>query len=463
MAKFRSSAAYKIAVNYAAVLAWLVLALGMTVYWSINADFDRQRDQGIVGELERLSREPDRAELLREMRWRGELGAVTRHEYALFDKGGKRIAGTLAIAMPDEVGLRDVVRVDGAGREGTVRAGATDTAVGDRLVVSAGADATSRMNGTILKYFIAAFVTLLVTSAVGGWVTAVYLRDRLNPIGTTANAIIAGNLDVRVPIGSRGDEFDAAGQAFNLMLDRIAGLMENLRQVSSDIAHDLRKPLIRLLNQADRLGQEGAEDRVLAIGDEMLGLFSGILRIAEVEGGGLERSFEEVDLSSLMTEVAESFAPALIDAGNSVEWTIEPDIGVLGSKELLAQLAANLLDNARIHTPPGTSIMLTLATEGSYAMLTVQDDGPGVAEGDREKLFQRFFRADASRTTPGNGLGLSLVASAAHAHGGSAAIESADPGLAIIVKIPVLRPAPEIAAEALREKSRFLPLLRRRQ
>lgn len=460
--KFRSSAAYKIAISYAAVLAWATLCLGATVFWAINADFDRQRDQEIVGELERLSREPDRVELLRELQWR-EDGLESRLEYALFTSQGKRIAGTLAIMVPDEEGLRDIAQRSGDGRGVMVRAVSGDTSTGDRLVVAARANTTDRMNETILIYFVAAFVVLMIISAFGGWVTARYLRYRLRPISTTANAIVSGDLDVRVPVGSQGDEFDAAGQAFNLMLDRIGGLMDNLRQVSSDIAHDLRRPLIRLLNQADRLGQQGAEDRVLAIGDEMLALFAGILRIAEVEGGRLERSFEEVDLSSLMTEVAESFAPALVDAGNSLEWLIEPGISVLGSEELLAQLAANLLDNARIHTPPGTVIKLGLSSDGPQVRLSLEDNGPGVDEQDRQKLLQRFFRADSSRTTPGNGLGLSLVAASAHAHGGSVAIEDANPGLLIVVLLPALAPKVENESEPISSRTRFLPFFGRHQ
>lgn len=463
MASFRSSAAYQIAISYAAVLAWATLILGTMVFLAINADLNQQRDREILGELDRLSREPDRAELLRELRWRQKHKLSVHFEYALFDDQGKRIVGNPIVELPDKAGLSDSPRRDGAGIKIAVRTGSAITSNGDSIVVYAAGDPTTRLNDTILKYFIAAFAALMLISAVGGWITARYLRHRLKPIGTTAAAIIAGDLDVRIPIGGRGDEFDAAGQAFNLMLDRIAALMENLRQVSSDIAHDLRKPLIRLLNQADRLGQEGAVGRVQDIGDEMLALFAGILRIAEVEGGGLERSFEEVDLSSLMTEVAESFAPALADAGNSIEWSVEPNINVLGSKELLAQLAANLLDNARIHTPPGTAIRLTLAADGPNAKLSVEDNGPGVAEEDRAKLLQRFFRADASRTTPGNGLGLSLVAAAAQAHGGSVAIEHVDPGLVIIVKIRALRPVPEIELAASPGRSGFLSRLRRSQ
>lgn len=438
MASFRASAAYRIAVTYAAVFAWTILALGVTVYVVADRELREQRDREISAELDRLAREPSHAELLRELRWRETDPTTNRFDYALFDRQGRRIAGALDVPLP-AAGYENLSLRNPDGKTYPTRAGAVDLAGGNRLVVAADSHAIDRIDMMILKFFLGTFVALMVISGISGVILAWYLRYRLKPISATANAIVTGDIEWRVPEGTRGDEFDAAGRAVNLMLDRIAALMENLRQVSSDIAHDLRKPLIRLLLQTDRLGEvEGAERRVVELGDELLMLFSAILRISEVEGGGLERSFERVDLSTLMSEVAESFEPAFDDSGHSIEWTIEPDVYVMGNRELLAQLATNLLDNARIHTPAGTVIKLLLAHEGESVRLLVEDNGPGVTETDREKLLQRFFRAEASRTTPGNGLGLSLVAAAAHAHGGGVVIQDAGPGLRIVVTLPTL-------------------------
>lgn len=464
MSSWRSSAAYKIAANYAAVFAWSILLLGAGVYLAVHTKLDQERDRQITEELGRLSRLPSRAELLREIRWRAEHNAGNRFQYSVFDDQGKRIAGTLDIQMPAAAGLGDEFQQAGARAGGALRIGVIDTPREDRIVVSLNAAPDGGINDAILRYSLATFFALMAISAFSGWILARYLQTRLRPITVTADAIVTGEIDLRVPITGRGDEFDAAGQALNLMLDRVAGLMENLRQVSSDIAHDMRKPLIRLLCQADRLGQvDGAEDRILEIGDEMLALFAAILRIAEVEGGGLERNFERINFSALMAEVAESFAPALADAGNSIEWIIEPEVEVLGSQELLAQLAANLLDNARIHTPKGTAIKLVLASDEHDALLSVEDNGPGVSEADRKKLLQRFFRADASRMTPGNGLGLSLVAAAAGVHGGSVSIADAAPGLRVLVSIPKLRSGFELEEMAAGHTGRFRTVLRRFQ
>ena len=437
MTSLRSSAAYPIAVAYAAVFAWVLLLLGACVYWGANAEFVRQQDREITEELHRLAREGNRTELLRELGWRKAQRPTYRFGYALFDRRGKRVDGTLDIARPG-LGLGDLDHADGAENGQLTRAGAIDLADGSRLVVAAKSELIDRIKHTILRLFLLAVIVILLISAIGALVLGYYLNRRLTPINATANAIITGHMDWRVPVGRRGDEFDVAGQAINMMLDRIAALVENLRQVSSDIAHDLRKPLMRLLVQTDRLGNVEGAERVLELGDELLVLFSGILRIAEVEGGGIERNFEPVELSELMAEMVESFAPAVTDGGDTIQWTIEPDVSVMGNRELLAQLAANLLDNARTHTPAGTQIQFTLAASDHVAIITVEDDGAGVSDADRERLFQRFFRAEASRTNPGNGLGLSLVAAVARAHGGSVEVEDAEPGLRMLITLPKL-------------------------
>lgn len=442
MASFRASAGYRIAILYAALFAWAILLLGASAYIVTRNEFRAARDREITAELDRLGMGKSHSELAEELqRYRDLPGG--QFDYALFDKEGRRIAGALDIAIVP-VGLQDIP----LGSTGKMRVGAVASGDGGRLVVASSYDAMDRIELIMLEFFLGAFVVVLVIAGAGGLVLAWYLRKRLKPIEATANAIQTGHIEWRVAVGSRGDEFDKAGQAMNLMLDRIAALMENLRQVSSDIAHDLRKPLIRLLHQTDRLGRaDGAEQRVLELGDEMIALFAAILRISEIEGGGLERSFVPVDLSSLMSEIAESFEPAFVDGGHSITWGIAPGVHIMGNRELLAQIATNLLDNALIHTPVGTSVVLGLAADGDGARLWVEDDGPGVSEEDRGKLLQRFFRAEASRTTPGNGLGLNLAAAVARAHGGTVEVEDAAPGLRISLRLPRLLGDPPNAPE----------------
>lgn len=435
MPSIRSRAAYRITVSYAALLAWTILLIGATVYILADNDLNRHDREEVAFELDRLAALQSTPALLRELHGRQSAPGSNRFTYAWIDSAGNDLLGAMRTSRrtlaPAKMGGSRPEIVSGS--EGILH-----FSDGSRLVISRDAEARGRIKQMIFEAFLVASLAVLVISLLAGLLLGRYLRGKLRPISATASAITAGELNWRVPVNEPGDEFDHAGRSINLMLDRIDGLMENLRQVSSDIAHDLRKPLMRLLVQTDRLGRvDGAEQRIYELGDEMLMLFSGILRIAEVEGGGLEHTFQLIDLSALTTDVAESFEPAIADSQHRMEWTIAPGALVMGNRELLAQVVSNLLDNARIHTPSGTTISLKLRTEGTAVKLSVEDNGPGVSDENRGKLLQRFFRAEASRNTPGNGLGLSLVAAAAAAHSGHVEIEDAQPGLRVVVTLPI--------------------------
>jgi signal transduction histidine kinase len=170
--------------------------------------------------------------------------------------------------------------------------------------------------------------------------------------------------------------------------------------------------------------------------DEVLALFSAIMRIAEVESGQIRRNFEPVDLSALAVELAESYAPALADGGRSLTWTIAPGLGVDGDRELLAQAVVNLLENGQRHTPQGTAISMALTAAGDTIHLSVADSGPGVAEEDRNRIVQRFTRLDASRTTAGHGLGLNLVAAIVRLHNARLVFVDNRPGLVVTIEFP---------------------------
>ena len=246
-----------------------------------------------------------------------------------------------------------------------------------------------------------------------------------------------------MPISDRDDEFDQLARVLNAMLEEIERLLENLRQVSSDVAHDLRSPLTHLRNALESTAGEGdTGSRQAAIAnaisrvDDILSLFAAILRISEVESGEIRRRFKPVDLSALVTDLAESYAPAVREAGRSLSWTIAPGLGVTGDRELIAQAVTNLLENAQRHTPQGTEIHvgLTEATEG--IQISVADTGPGVALADRERIAQRFIRLEGSRTQAGHGLGLNLVAAVARLHRGHLRFADNAPGLVAEIDLP---------------------------
>ncbi|MET0309991.1 MAG: HAMP domain-containing sensor histidine kinase [Sphingomonas sp.] len=435
MARWRSSAAYRIAFTYSAAFALAILLLGVAVYFAADAEFRHQRDLAIAEEVAELVQEGDVANLSREIAERETAKATDAFGYALFDRAGKRIAGSLDTTRP-EPGFGTIIFIDPQEGPDPARAKTVELRGGERLVVAVDSESIEQIDATILELFAAAFLMVLIIGVGGALMLGHYLRRRLETIGGTARAIVAGDLAQRVPIGADQDEFDQVGAALNAMLDRIAHLMENLHQVSSDVAHDLRTPLVRLRNQLDLVGSvEGAAARAIEQGDQLLALFASILRIAEVEAGTLAQSFESLDLSSLVAGVCEDYEPAITDSGRTLVCEVGPGIEISGNRELLAQAIGNLLDNARLHTPIGSRIAVSLRADKSATRLSVCDNGPGVPVADRGRILQRFVRGEASRTTPGNGLGLSLVAAVAGAHGGGVTVEDNDPGLCVTIQL----------------------------
>ena len=269
-----------------------------------------------------------------------------------------------------------------------------------------------------------------------------YLKRRLRSISRSAEAIIGGDIRERMPVSPRRDEFDQVALTLNRMLDRVEGLLDNLRQVSSDIAHDLRTPLSRLRTRLEQgaLETPGVADGILEDAirqvDEVLSLFAAILRIAEVEGGETRRFFAPLDLSALVTELAESFAPSLEDHGRTLLWSIENEIQLEGDRELLAQAIINLLENAQRHTPAESIIRLTLVSAGGFACVQILDNGGGVPKADLGRITKRFARLESARNTEGYGLGLSLVSAVAKLHGGRLVLKNAEPGLSATIELP---------------------------
>lgn len=441
MARVRTSAAYRIAFTYSAACALAILLLGTAVYFAADTKFRLQQDSGLAEESEGLVREfreggePDLAQAIAK-RERG----VSVYGYALFDRAGRRVAGLLETPRPG-AGAVDIVFTDPKEGPDYGRALASDLPGGYRLVVARDVEGVEAIDRTILILFGGGFLLILILGVGGALLLGGYLRRRLSGISHAARAIVAGDLDRRVPVGPRDDEFDQAGRALNAMLDRIAQLMDNLRQVSSEVAHDLRTPLLRLRNQLEQVGiVDGAAAKAIEQGDAVLALFAAILRITEVESGALSRGFTAIDLSALATDLGETYLPAFADGGQDFTWEIESGIAVLGDRELIAKALINLLDNARIHTPRGTKVSLTLEGSDGQVRLSVADDGPGVPAKDHDRILQRFARGEASRTTPGNGLGLSLSAAVAATHGGDLVVGTNSPGLRVTMILPRLYP-----------------------
>lgn len=433
---WRHSAAYRIGFAWSAAFAAAIALLGIVVFIAMHLAFRQQIDSTIGDEIDFLAAEY-RTDGLAELR-----GAIAEREasrapgrlmYVLYDRSGRRIAGTLN-ARPPGPGIHDITFSDPMEGRDTARGMARDLEPGLRLLVAADREWLERIDTIVVVMFGLAFAAVLIFGAFGGALLGRYLQHRLQTITDGATAIIAGDTRQRMAVGPQRDEFDQVAIILNRMLDRTDILIENLRQVSGDIAHDLRTPLTRLRNYLERRGE--SDDFAIERVDELLALFAAILRIAEVESGETRRFFESVDFSRLVEDLAESYQPSARESGREMLWSIATGIAIRGDPQLLTQAIANLLDNALRHTPEGTIIRLTLTSSASEATVCVSDNGPGIPTSERSRVTRRFQRLDRSRSTPGFGLGLSLTSAVAALHGGRLTLGESGPGLEARIDLP---------------------------
>ena len=449
MTSWRSSAAYRIAfLNFVAFATGLAL-LGAVTFIVMHAAFIRQLDAMITDEAQAIAqqyRAGGSRELAEVIQQRETSPSPARMSYAVFSPDGQRRVGALRTARPS-LGIHDIGFIDPQEGEDIARAMTIDLSPSERLVVAADREWIERIDNTVVVIFAIAFAAACAAGLAGAVVLGAFLKRRLSSISQTAEAIIGGDIRQRMPITARRDEFDELGATLNRMLDRIEGLLENLRQVSNDVAHDLRTPLARLRTKLEgglvdhQRGVQSAaviEDAIDQV-DEVLRLFAAILRIAEIESGETRRFFAEVDLSQLVQDLAESYSPAILDQGRTLMWSIEPGLLVNGDRELLAQAIINLLENAARHTPAGTIIRLTTIEVDGLVSVQVTDNGPGVPASEFGRIVKRFARAENSRSKPGHGLGLNLVSAVARLHGGRLEFRNAAPGLSAIIELPWIK------------------------
>lgn len=272
-----------------------------------------------------------------------------------------------------------------------------------------------------------------------GFIAARALERRLAAVSDVAGLVTAGDLSRRLPQSGGGDEFDRLVATVNFMLARVETLMTAQRQVTDDIAHDLRGPLQRLRQTLEGAIGAGHDDAVLtgAIAelDAVLDTFSALLRIARAESGA--STLQTLDLSALVTAVTDAYAPVVEESGRSFTAEIAPGQTMNGDPALLSRMLANLLDNALTH---GAGPIRVALQPGP--VIAVADDGPGVPETEREAVLQRFTRLDRSRATPGTGLGLALVKAAAQAHGGTVTLSPVQAGTGLAVRVELSSPSP---------------------
>lgn len=367
----------------------------------------------------------------------------------LVQQGGKRLGGEIPASALMRPGWTTVIMSEpdeNGGRPEPVRALVSD--LGNGVLLGVG-DSLTRMT-EVEEAITSAFLWTIGVAALlgigGGALLSRAFLSRVDAMARAAEAIIDGDIAHRLPVRGIDDDLDRLAGTLNRMLDRISTLMESLRQVSSDVAHDLRTPLSRLYQrledaQAHARSVPEYDTAVAAAVREAEGLlqtFAALLRIAQVEGASTRTGFRTVDLSAVAETVVDAYRPDAEAAGYHLTADVTPDLFVQGDQELLTQAIANLVENALRHTPMGTRINVRLLHGATGVVLLVEDDGPGVLAADLPRLTHRFYRGEPNRATPGNGLGLSLVAAVADLHRAVLTFQNTMPGLCVRLVFPAI-------------------------
>jgi len=446
---------FRLALIYLGLFLILVLFLLGFVYWTTSGVADRQIDDTIEAEITGL------AEQYR-LRGLGGLSDVVAERsrnqryslYLLTGPGGFALAGNLnawpdaqAGAKPDAGGWFDFsYRRPVAGDIETHRARARHLLLGGDFDLLVGRDVEERYRiDQVLRASIAWAVALtLALGLVGGIVFSRNVLRRIEAITRASRDIMEGDLRRRLPRSGSDDEIDRLAGSLNDMLEEIERLVTSMREVTDNIAHDLRSPLTRLRNrievtlmkEASSAEYRTALDETVSEVEGLLDTFNGLLVIARAEAGRPEGSRESFDLSAAVSDMVELYAPVAEEKALRLSGDIESGLSLTGFRQLMSQALGNLIDNAIKYTPEGGTVSVMLKRRARGCELIVADTGPGIPEGDRDRVLDRFVRLEASRNSPGSGLGLSLVRAVARLHGADLVLADNLPGLRVILRFP---------------------------
>lgn len=442
MPKFLKTWSFRLTLLYAALFTASVVVLFGVIYWSTLSYAARDESDEINIEFQTILDEaaaaPGTLTHIVEEHVRQHTGA--RVAYLLEDMAGRKLAGNIDAVPPRAGTMNLAVILEGFPRD--IEAHMFRLPGGNGfLLIGEDSFALHELNELIARAFGISMVATLLLAIAGGVIVAKSVLRRVETVAQTSRAIVAGDLTQRVPLRGSDDEFDQLAVSVNTMLDRIEDLMRSMRQVSNDIAHDLRTPLTRLRQRLELARRQNYSvhefEETLAVAtrqiDSILETFGALLRIAQIEAGQSADAHKVIDLSQLLSDVVNDFAPSVEDGGRKLVSDITAGVRVLADRELLTQMVVNLLENAMRHTPAKTLISLSLKPHPAGWSIVVSDNGPGIPAAERELVLRPFYRLETSRTTEGSGLGLSLAAAVAKRHGAALALGDNDPGLRVVV------------------------------
>jgi signal transduction histidine kinase len=428
----------------AAVLVVGILALSGFVFWYVAADLRAPIDISIRNELHSIvgaSPEDVRPEIERHLRF------DPRHikVIGLFSAEQQPILGNIvewpgSASKGEEFTVLQVIRADERGPEPHWALVATYQYVDGRiLIVGRSVDEFLELRAKAARALLIGLSPAVALSILGGVILGLRTQKRLTELRRAAHRIIAGHLVERLPTRTRSDDLDQLAVIVNSMLDEIAKLVGDIKGIGEDIAHDLRTPLTRVRTRLER-GREHAKtreelaetvDKAIAGIDQTLAIVTALLRIAEIEHDRKSAGFAAVDLSEIVLAVAELYEPIADDKGLQLATNIESVAFVRGDKDLLMDAVANLVDNAIKFTPAPGKVLVELRKGAEGPVIRVADNGPGIADNEKENVLRRFYRSDKSRHSPGIGLGLNLVAAIAKQHGFKLTLGNGHPGCII--------------------------------
>ncbi len=428
------------------ILATLMLASGIG-YGLLHGQLTGRQDARVTEiftALAQTSLQGDEVDLIEAIATRINASPDHATVYLLRGAGGKILAGNMAaVDLPKAwstlSGAQIGVVTDYPYRVFSGRAGGYDLTVG-----LSNADLDDLQEIVLSAFGWAALIALIATLSLGAFL-AMRVQRQLSQAEAAMVRVAQGDLTARLPVSGRGDDLDRISTAINASLARLANLVEAMRQVSADVAHELRAPLnrlrIRIETAAEKAALGGAVDNDLAAAlsesETINQTFSALLRIAQIEGGARRDHFAAIDLADIMANLAEIYTDVADDAGMSLTCLARSPALIFGDRELLTQAFANLIENAIRHCPQGTRIECKVVTAQGRVIASVADNGPGIPEQDRELVLRRLYRLEKSRTTQGSGLGLSLVKAVADLHNAELSLADAAPGL--VVRLTLLQ------------------------
>jgi signal transduction histidine kinase len=446
LAKTLASSTFKLALIAIGTFGVIVSVIFSYVYLSTSSYVRSRSDRAIMTEylsLQGAYEQSGRDGLIALIQQRIADKGLADNVYILADPSSAVLAGNLrgwpstVTAARGWTEFRAGEPLPGATNRPLLRAMLETFPSGDRLLVGrdiseldsfADQIKTAVISGVALIFVLAGVASILVTRRTVG---------RIESINAASRAIMLSGLDKRIPLRGSHDEWDRVAENLNLMLDRIETLMGEIKQVSDNVAHDLRTPLTRMRGRLEKAyhGQRIAEDDQSLIGDTIadldavLRIFSSLTRIAQIETQARKGAFRTVNLVEIASEVVELYDAAAEQDGTRLTVIGDVEVLVTGDRDLIFDAIANLVDNAIKHGRPGGQVVVANENIEGGPVVSIADDGPGIPAGEYEHVFKRFYRLEHSRYTPGNGLGLSLVAAVARLHGARIEMLDNSPGL----------------------------------